>query len=158
MSAICDAHKKKVGIELLYKSVHRKFNHLEIRCSREDQHPAEWALWTPDWAVAVGVQISWGQDAVEKETLLWPEEWWSICCRTVRSPTPSHSKTFSNPFKPFQIKREVYFSKEPCRSSLLCRRYDSACICVCIVGHGYTTYVWWWKKHKTEFIHLTSAK
>ena len=51
----------------------------------------------------------------------------------------SHSKTFSNPFEPFQIKWEVYFSKELCRSSLLCRRYDSACICVCIVGHGYTT-------------------
>ena len=31
------------------------------------------------------------------------------------------------------------FSKELCRSSLLCHRYDSACICVFIVGHGYTT-------------------
>ena len=52
-----------------------------------------------------------------------------------------HSKTFSNPFEPFQIKWEVYFSKELCRSSLLCRCYDSACICicVCIVVHGYTT-------------------
>ena len=29
------------------------------------------------------------------------------------------------------IKWEVYFSKELCRSSLLCR-YDSACICRCI--------------------------
>ena len=29
MSAICDAHKKKVGIERLYNSVHRKFNKLE---------------------------------------------------------------------------------------------------------------------------------
>ena len=39
------------------------------------------------------------------------------------------------------IKWEVYFSKELCCSSLLCRRYDSACICicVCIVGHGYAT-------------------
>ena len=34
MSAICDAHKKKV---------HRKFNQLEIRFGRENQHPAEWA-------------------------------------------------------------------------------------------------------------------
>ena len=41
MSAICDAHKKKVGIELLYNSVHRKFNQLEKRCGRESQHPAE---------------------------------------------------------------------------------------------------------------------
>ena len=31
MSAICDAHKKKVDAELLYNSVHRKFNQLEIR-------------------------------------------------------------------------------------------------------------------------------
>ena len=39
------------------------------------------------------------------------------------------------------IKWEVYFSKELCRLSLLCRCYDSACICtcVCIVVHGYTT-------------------
>ena len=28
------------------------------------------------------------------------------------------------------MKWEVYFSKELCRSSLLCRRYDSACICI----------------------------
>ena len=69
-------------------------------------------------------------------------EWGSICCSSVQLPTHlSHSKTFSNPFEPFQIKWEVYFSKELCRSSLLCRRYDSACICirVCIVVYGYTT-------------------
>ena len=30
------------------------------------------------------------------------------------------------------IKWEVYFSKELCRSSLLCRRYYSACICICV--------------------------
>ena len=69
-------------------------------------------------------------DALRKETLLWPEEWGSICCSSVRSPTPSHSKTLSNLFEPFQIKWEVYFSKELCRSSLLCRRYDSACRCI----------------------------
>ena len=43
----CDAHKKKVGVELLYNSVHRKFNQLEIRCGRESQHPAEGALRPP---------------------------------------------------------------------------------------------------------------
>ena len=37
----CDAHKKKVGVELLYNSVHRKFNQF-------------------------GDQTSWEQDAVEK--------------------------------------------------------------------------------------------
>ena len=42
MSAICDAHKNKVDGELLYNSVHRKFNQLEIRCGKENQHPAEW--------------------------------------------------------------------------------------------------------------------
>ena len=41
MSAICDAHKKNVGIELLYNTVHGKFNQLEIRCGRENQHSAE---------------------------------------------------------------------------------------------------------------------
>ncbi len=39
MSAICDANKKKVDVELLYNSVHRNFNQLEIRCGRESQHP-----------------------------------------------------------------------------------------------------------------------
>ena len=39
MSAICDAHKKKVGGELLFNSVHRKFNLLDLRCGRENQHP-----------------------------------------------------------------------------------------------------------------------
>ena len=47
MSAICDAHKKKVDVEVLYNSVHRKFNQLEIRCGRESQHLAEWALRSP---------------------------------------------------------------------------------------------------------------
>ena len=44
MSAICDAHKKKVGVEQLYNLVHRKFNQLETRCGGDSQYPAEWAL------------------------------------------------------------------------------------------------------------------
>ena len=47
MSAICDAHKKKVDVELLYNSVHTKFNQLETRCGRESQHSAEGALRPP---------------------------------------------------------------------------------------------------------------
>ena len=35
------------GRELLYNWVHRKFNQLETRCSRESQHPAEGALRSP---------------------------------------------------------------------------------------------------------------
>ena len=62
MSAICDAHKKKVGVELLYNSVHRKFNKLETRCGREIQHPAEGALRPPIESLEirpVGDQMSW---------------------------------------------------------------------------------------------------
>ena len=47
MSAICEAHKKKVGVELLYNSVHKKFNQLETRCGRESQHPAAGAFGPP---------------------------------------------------------------------------------------------------------------
>ena len=44
MSAICDAHKKKVDVELLYNSVQEiqsvwRSDELEIRCGRENQHP-----------------------------------------------------------------------------------------------------------------------
>ena len=66
MSAICDAHKKKVGVELLYNLVHRKFNQLEIRCSRENQHPAEEAFRPLIEQLkfrSVEVQISWREDA-----------------------------------------------------------------------------------------------
>ncbi len=64
MSAICDAHKKKVNVELLYNTVHRKFNQLETRYGRESQHPAERAL--RPLINQFGDQASWRQDAVEK--------------------------------------------------------------------------------------------
>ena len=129
MSVICDAHKKKVYVELLYNSEHRKFNQLEIRCGRENQHPRE--------AGPPGPRLS-SPGERGKKTLLWPI--WSIWCTMANmvnmmhfcsvSNSLSHSKTFSNPLEPFQIKWEVYFSKELCRSSLLRRRYDYACICI----------------------------
>ena len=85
---------------------------------------------------------SWAAQENGKETLLWPEEWGSICCSSVRSPTPSHTQ-------PFQIKWEVYFSKEVCRSSLLCRRYDSACICIGVcntIRYSLMSYLnFWWE-------------
>ena len=40
MSAICDAHEK-VGVELLYKWVHRKFNQEKTSTQRG---------WAPSWA------------------------------------------------------------------------------------------------------------
>ena len=42
-------------------SISWRSDQLEIRCGRENQHPAEGALRTPDWAVEV--QISWREDA-----------------------------------------------------------------------------------------------
>ena len=190
MSGICDAHEKKVDVELLYDSVHRKFNQLETRCGRESQHPAEGAPRPRLISLEirrVGDQTSWRQDALEKastqqrepsgprlisleirrvgekmlewehvperlgsqvpgwaaqekgkETRLWPIEWRSMCCSSVRSPTPSHTQTF-------QIKWEVYFSKNwvarlYCVVVMILHTYgDVYVLCVCIVGHGYTT-------------------
>ena len=49
----CDAHKKKVGVELLNNSVKTesqlvwRADQLETRCGRESQHPAEGALRPP---------------------------------------------------------------------------------------------------------------
>ena len=45
----------KTGSHLL------EFSQLEIRCGRENQHPAEGAIRTPDWSV--GDQTSWREDA-----------------------------------------------------------------------------------------------
>ena len=88
-----------VGVELLYNSVHRKFNEswrndavektapsrrgprdprlssrgsdeLEIRCSRENQHPEKLGPQAPGWVAQEN----------GKETLLWP--------------TPSHTQPF----------------------------------------------------------------
>ena len=66
----------------------------EIRCWIEEQHPERLDPQASGWAAQEN----------EKETRLWPIEWGSICCSSVRSPTPSHTQ-------PFQIKWEVYFSK-----------------------------------------------
>ena len=67
MCAICDAHKKKLDVEQLYnpgedrKSGCWRSDELEIRCGRENQHPAEGAFRNPDCAVAVGEKIlKWG--------------------------------------------------------------------------------------------------
>ena len=61
----CEAHKKKVDVELLYNLVHRKFNQLETRCGRESQHPAELVLRPPIEQLQFGDQTSWGSDELE---------------------------------------------------------------------------------------------
>ena len=104
-----------------------------------------------DWGICpreAGPQQAsgWAVQENRKETRLWPIEWGSICCSSVRSPTPSHAQ-------PFQIKWDVYFSKELCRSSLLCRRYDSACICrcICIMCLYSWSWSWWWLYNNIPF-------
>ena len=119
-----------VGVELLYNSVHRKFNQswrndavektapsrrgprdprlsswrsdeLEIRCGWENQHPAEWD--PGPWLSSLG---EWERNADGHKS------GGSICCSSVRSPAPSHTQ-------PFQIKWEAYFSKN-CVPRLYC--------------------------------------
>ena len=60
----------------------------------------------------------------------------SICCSSVRSPTPSHTQ-------PFQIKWELCHSSLLCVIMILHAYVDVYVLCVCIVnhGHGYTTIV-----------------
>ena len=108
MSAICDAHKKTVDVERLYnpsedkKSVSWRSDELEIRRWIEDHVPERLGPQAPGWAAQEN----------GKETRLWPEDWGSICSSSFRSTISSHTQ-------PFQIKWEVYFSKELCRSSII---------------------------------------
>ena len=103
---------------------------LERRCWNENHVPAE--------AGPPGPQLS-SPGERERNAVIARRVGRSVCCSSVQSPTHlSHSKTFRNPFEPFRIKWEVYFSKELCPLvlivSLLC-----FCMYMCIVGHGYTT-------------------
>ena len=75
---------------------------LVIRCGRENQLPERLGPQAPGWAAQEN----------GKETRLWSIEWGSKRCSSVRSPTPSHTQ-------PFQIKWEVYFSKN-CVARLYC--------------------------------------
>ena len=67
MSAICDAHKKKMGVEQLYnpgedrKSGSWRSDQLERRCCNEEHVPERLDPQAPGWAAE--------EDG--KETLLW---------------------------------------------------------------------------------------
>ena len=142
MSAICDAHKKagvellynsvKTGSQLVSRPdqlenrrVWRqdvvekastqqrepsgprlkvwRLDQLEIRYRNIEEHVQE----------RLGPQApSWAAQENGKEAWLWLIEWGSICCSSVRSPTPSYTQTF-------EIKWEVYFSKN-CVARLHC--------------------------------------
>ena len=73
--------ERRVDVKLLYnpgedrKSVSWRSGQLEIRCGRENQHPAEVGPQAPDWAVAVGVKM------VE----------WRTCPREAGPPSPQLS-------------------------------------------------------------------
>ena len=138
-------------LEQLYNSVHRKFNQLEIRCGRKDQHPARGGgAQAPIEQLEIRrveeMMLEWGTRPTEAGSLgprlnsTGEEERNAIMARRVgvnmlQFCSVSSSLSHTN----LSIKSVVYFSKELCRSSLLCRHYYSACICVCIVVHGYTT-------------------
>ena len=133
-----------MGVKQLYNSVHRKFDQLEKKCGRENQHSAEGALRPP---IEQLQRRCWNEEHVPERPVEQPRRTGKKRCYGHKSGGQYVAVLFSlqltshtvKPFEPFEIK--VYFSKELCRSSLLCRRYDSAyiCICVCIVVHGYTT-------------------
>ena len=102
-----------VGVKLLYNSVHRKFRWVGEKmldwgtCPREAGPPGPW-LSSPgererDAVMAYRVGVNMLQFCSVSNSL-------------------SHTT--------LSIKWEVYFSKELCRSSLLCHCYDSACICI----------------------------
>ena len=67
---------------------------LVTRCGRESQCPAERVPRPPVEQLWRAGKRRW-----------WPQEWGSICCSSVQSPTASHMQTF-------QIKWEVYFLKK----------------------------------------------
>ena len=120
---------QRSGVELLYNSVHRKFNELvwgseelEKWCCRENS--------TQQRAGPPGLRLSKpgerernadGHKSGEVNML-------QFCSVS----TPSHTQTVL-------LKWEVYFSKNCVARLSLCRCYDFAWICGCIVGHVYTT-------------------
>ena len=104
-----------VGVELLYNSVHRKFNQFGDQESWrndavEKTAPSrELGSWASSWAALEN----------EKYTLLCLEEMGRSICGSLCSVSNSLSHST------LSIKWEVYFSKRLSRSLLLCRRYDS---------------------------------
>ena len=117
--------KIELAIELLYNSVMTgsqlvwKPDELEIRCGRENQHPEKLGSRAPGWANLEN----------EKDTML-------MAIRVGVNMLQYCSVSISLSHENLTIKWGVYFSKRLCCSSslrlLLCR-YDSICICICIM-------------------------
>ena len=134
------------GIELLYNSVKTGSqlvwtpNPLVTRCGRESQHSA--ASWSPRPPVE-------HQENKKDTTLMAIRMGVNMLQFCSVSNSLSHTN-LSNKV------RGTYFSKRLCRSSSLCRRYDSVYTCRCIVAYGLakansalsSLYKWGWNsKH-----------
>ena len=139
--------------------MHRKFNHLKIRCGRENQHPAEGAL-RPlidqleirpvgekmlEWGTCprkAGPPGPWLSSPGERErnAVMAIRVGVNMLQFCLVSNSISHSKTFSNPFESFQIKWVVYFSKRLCPLVFIASL--SFCMHMCMYSvHGYTTHL-----------------
>ena len=83
--------RDSVDVELLYNSVHRKSNEFGDQRLGEKEVVDKTAA-----SKELGPRASgWTTLENEKDTLLCPEELGrSICCSSVRSPTPSHTQPF----------------------------------------------------------------
>ena len=106
MSAICDARRKKSGRQIIIRSsISWGSDELEIRCGRENQHPAEWAPRPPvEQPRRTGKKRGYGHKS-------WSQYFAALF--DLQLPL-THNNTLRNPFEPFQMKWEVYFSKELC--------------------------------------------
>ena len=120
--------------ELLYNSLKTgsqsvwRSENLERRCGRESQHSAV--------SLAPGLRLS-STGERERNAVMVNRVGVNMLQFCLVSNSLSHTN-LSNEV------RGTYFSKELCHSSLLlCRCYDFAYLCVCIVGHGhgYTTFL-----------------
>ena len=104
---------------------------LVIRCSKESHHPAEWA---PGWA----------SGERERHNVDGHKSGGQNIAVSVRSPTPSHTQTLSNPFRTLTINWEVhiFIKKSSCVCLLFCR-YDT-------VDDNITLFQRYWSKSEPD--------
>ena len=92
-----------MNVNLLYNPVRQEVPASWSRCWNENHVPEEAGLPGPRFS-------SPGER--ERNAAVARRVRGSICCSSVQSPTHLTDNTFHNPFEPFRIKWEVYFSKE----------------------------------------------
>ena len=115
-------HRKRLTCELHDSYFHSKDIEWAIEILYNSVKTGSQLVWRPVGEKMLGWEQapSWAVQENENDTRLCPEGLKrSICCSSVRSPTPSHTQTF-------QIKWEVYFSKTV--SLLWLRIYMCLCL------------------------------